>query len=567
MRWWLALVFAGIAALTALAVAQVFRASSESAIRERAGELAAGTAVAAAAQIGRETSAQGITRAAGEFAARRRVAVFVLDDTGALITPEQSLRVAFDDVPNRDDLVEAGLDRRRLVEPIDAGRRYTVALPLRSPEGGVLVAVVERPDLEDALGIVQSEILSAALWATLIGALAGLVVATLITRRVRRIASAAEQIESGHFDVDLRSAFSDEIGRLAETIGSMGARLSASFDQLSSDRDRLGRLLEQLQEGVVAVSPALTIEFANSRARLLLGQDLVPGSPLPDPWQAPSLTATAHDLFEPGTRPSVERIHPDAGHTYLLAGIPPAAGGQSAVLVITDATERERRARAEREFVTNAAHELRTPITAISSAVEVLQHGAKDVPTERDRFLGIVERQAERLGGLVHALLTLARAQTRAETVQLEPIAVRSLLEDVVRDGQLEPTEIEIEADDVAVLGHRSLLRQALGNLLVNAVSHGGGKAVRLAAYPVDDGHVRLEVSDRGPGMTKAEAERVFDRFYRTTETRAEGFGLGLAIVDEAVGAMGGSVSVETSPETGTTIGIVLAAAPGSAVP
>lgn len=567
MRWWLALLFAGIAALTAVVVAQVFRESAADAIRDRAGELAAGTTVAAATQIGREATQDGIVSSAAEFAARRRVAVFVLDEAGELVTPERSQGVELAGLPNLDELVVAAREPRRLVVPLDEGRRYTVVLPLRTPQGGSVVTVVERPDLEDAIGIVRSEILSAALWATAIGAIIGLVVALLITRRIRRIAAAAAEIERGRFDVSLQPAFLDEVGALAQTIDSMGQRLAESFAQLRSDRDRLERLLEQLQEGVVAVDPALTVEFANSRARTLLGEHVVPGEPLPEPWEAPSLRSIASGLFRPGMAASSQHVQPDPASTYVLAGIPPVAGGRSALLVITDATEQERRARAEREFVTNAAHELRTPITAIASAVEVLQHGAKDVAPERDRFLAVVERQTARLGGLVHALLTLARAQTNAESVQLEPIEIRPLLDDVVRDLGAEEVAIDTTVPPgLMLLGHRSLLRQAVGNLVANAVSHGGGRDVRVAAYPAGDGFVRIEVSDRGPGMSRRQTERVFERFYRTSDVAGEGFGLGLAIVEEAVRAMSGSVTVETAPGAGTTIAILLASASRTAV-
>lgn len=566
MRWWLALLFAGIAALTAVVVAQVFRESAADAIRDRAGELAAGTTVAAATQIGREATQEGIVGAAAEFAAQRRVAVFVLDEAGELVTPERSQGVELAGLPNLDELVVAAREPRRLVVPLDEGRRYTVVLPLRTPQGGSVVTVVERPDLEDAIGIVRSEILSAALWATAIGAIIGLVVALLITRRIRRIAVAAAEIERGRFDVSLQPAFLDEVGALAQTIDSMGQRLAESFAQLRSDRDRLERLLEQLQEGVVAVDPSLTVEFANSRARTLLGEHVVPGEPLPEPWEATSLRSIASGLFRPGMAASSQHVQPDPASTYVLAGIPPVAGGRSALLVITDATEQERRARAEREFVTNAAHELRTPITAIASAVEVLQHGAKEAAPERDRFLAVVERQTSRLGGLVHALLTLARAQTNAETVQLEPLEIGPLLDDVVRDLGAEEVMIDVSVPPgLVVLGHRSLLRQAVGNLVANAVSHGCGRDVRVAAYPAGDGFARIEVSDRGPGMSHRQTERAFERFYRTSDVGGEGFGLGLAIVEEAVAAMSGSVAVDTAPGAGTTVTILLASAPRTA--
>ena len=123
-------------------------------------------------------------------------------------------------------------------------------------------------------------------------------------------------------------------------------------------------------------------------------------------------------LFEPGARAIQETFETDDGRAYSIAGIPPRGRSKNVILVITDVSVRERRERAEREFVTNAAHELRTPLATITGAIQVLQSGAKDDAVERDRFLDHIEREAARLGRLTHSLLVLARAQTREEAPQ-----------------------------------------------------------------------------------------------------------------------------------------------------
>ena len=253
MRWWLALAFAGIAALTALAVAQVFTARSESAIRERAQELVAGAAVAAAAQISQEATVADIQASTNQFGESRDLALFAFARDGSSVTPRQTRGVSVEELPNYETLLATALDGRRRVETIDDGRLVTVALPLRRERTAALIAVASRSDLEDALGIVRDEIVSAALWATAIGALVGLVVSLLITRRLRRIATAAAEIERGRFDQALTPRFPDELGALAGTIDRMRGRLRSSFERLEGERQRLQRLLEQLQEGVIAV--------------------------------------------------------------------------------------------------------------------------------------------------------------------------------------------------------------------------------------------------------------------------------------------------------------------------
>lgn len=558
MRWWLALAFACIALLTALVVAKVFVTRSDASIRARIAEFAAGSAVSAATTLSREETTAGIRNAMRSFSSTRRMSVYVFDENGELVTPARSLGVDFRSLPNREALVGTALSGRRLVETIDDGKRVTIALPLRRPDARALVVVVARPDLEATLGIVHREIVSAAVWATAAGALAGLGVAVLITRRIRRIASAAREIESGRFDIAIEPRFRDEIGGLAETIDQMRGRLAASFAVLESDRDRLERLLERLHEGVVAVDAALRVEFANTRASALLGDDVQPGAPLPD--ALPQLRGFAIGLFDDGAAPAVLRVTTPDESSLTLTGLPASRQGASAVLVIVDTTEADRREEAERAFVTNAAHELRTPLTAIATAVGALQAGGTDEPDTRDRFLEVIERQTTRLGSLVDALLTLSRVETMTESTMLEPIRLTEFLDDLVE--QLPETagvHVRLEVrDDPTVWGHRGLLTQALTNLLSNAVSHGRGEALSVTAWAGRGGAVRLRVSDSGPGLRRVEVEKLFERFYRGKKPEAPGYGLGLAIVKSAVTAMNGEIEVWSEPGKGTSVTLVL---------
>jgi two-component system phosphate regulon sensor histidine kinase PhoR len=255
------------------------------------------------------------------------------------------------------------------------------------------------------------------------------------------------------------------------------------------------------------------------------------------------------------------RVAPDPSRTYLVSGVP-GAESDVAVIVVTDITTRERSERAEREFVANAAHELRTPLTAISSAVDVLQSGAKDEPAERDRFVALIERQTERLGRLVHSLLVLARAQTGAEPVELAPVRLQPLLIDVARDLGANGAAIDVDcSSELVVAAEQDLLRQAVENLAANAVKYGGGAPISLRASRLDRHRVEVTIADLGPGLTDAQAERVFDRFYRGGDREADGFGLGLPIVRAVVDALEGEIFVESEAGIGTLFRITLGAA------
>jgi len=268
-------------------------------------------------------------------------------------------------------------------------------------------------------------------------------------------------------------------------------------------------------------------------------------------------------LLAPGATVSTERVSAAPERTYLLTGIPLQPGARSALLVIADITAADRRERAEREFVANAAHELRTPLAAIASAVDVLQAGAKDDPAARDQFLAVIERQSARLGRLVRALLTLARAQTRSEAVHLETLDVAELLAEVAAEvGERDGIEVETHcAPGLRARSHRDLLAQAVGNLAWNAVKHGGAGVVVLSASEEPRGRVRIEVRDDGSGIPESVRERAFDRFYRAGDRDADGFGLGLPIVREVVSALGGEVEIEPADGRGTKATIVVSAA------
>ena len=220
-----------------------------------------------------------------------------------------------------------------------------------------------------------------------------------------------------------------------------------------------------------------------------------------------------------------------------------------ALLVITDVSSASRRERAEREFVTNAAHQLRTPVTAIAGAVEVLQGGAKEIPEARDRFLRHLDDQCGRLVRLTRALLLLARAQALSEPPAVELVAICPLLEGIGRG--LRPADgVDVRVDcptEVASLTNRVLLEQALENLAENAAKFTRKGEIVLSASTTPAEEVCIVVSDTGPGAKLPPADGTFERFYRDPAVESEGFGLGLAIAAEALRVVHAELVVEAT--------------------
>jgi two-component system OmpR family sensor kinase len=209
---------------------------------------------------------------------------------------------------------------------------------------------------------------------------------------------------------------------------------------------------------------------------------------------------------------------------------------------------------AERQFITNAAHELQSPLTAIVSAIEVLQAGAKETP-DRDVFLGHIERAAARLARLARALLVLARAQSGTEAPKSELVSLRALLANVASWVQT-PDAVAVDVScppEAAVLTNRELVEQAVFNVAENAAKYTTEGRIELAAH-VAEGKAEIRISDTGPGIRREDQARVFDRFYRGDATSDEGSGLGLAIARAAANAVGGDVELESAVGKGTVV-------------
>jgi signal transduction histidine kinase/HAMP domain-containing protein len=554
MRWWLAATFGVIAVLTALLVAAVSSRQTDRALRANSEDLAVGKTVTAGFVIEQAIAHHTLGDALPLIAARRALALFVFGPDGRLVSSATSSGVEWRNVRGGGAVLAEALAGQRAVQSTSGST--LVGLPLRKTDSArAVVAYAPQPaPYGRSITIFRREVAKAALWATLAALFAGSLAATLIARRLRRIGAAAAAIEHGDFDVPLRTRFGDEVGTLALSIDRMRRRLRDAFEALRVDRDRLERLLEQLHEGVVAFDADLNVRFANPVARRLI-PDLAEGEPLPASWSSLSLAEFAAGLFRADAQLAEARVAVEPDQTVAIVGVP-AAGSELALLVLTDITEAERRERAEREFVANASHELRTPVTAIAGAIEALQAGAKHTPADRDHFLDLIGRQAARLTRLTRSMLLLARAQTGQQEIELERVELRSLLDDVVAAADpAEMVALDCPAGVVA-LTHRDMTEQIVLNLVGNALAHSHG-AVSVAARDERESVV-IEVTDSGNGIPPSVRRRMFDRFYSGSTGRRDGFGLGLAIARDAVDALGGTIAIESTSE-GTTARVTLA--------
>lgn len=214
----------------------------------------------------------------------------------------------------------------------------------------------------------------------------------------------------------------------------------------------------------------------------------------------------------------------------------------------------DERAQAVERFASDASHELKTPLTAIRGAAELLRDGGETMPlAQRQRFVGNILDAALRMDQLVTRMLQLARvehAEAAVETVVLADFAAELSR----RYG--ERLLVQRSSDAVTLAIAPAQLSSALTNLLDNALRHGAPHPVTLDIRRTSTGRVRFAVTDRGPGISEANQARLFSRFF-TTERERGGTGLGLAIVKAIAERRGGEITFETGPQ-GTTFALVL---------
>lgn len=324
-----------------------------------------------------------------------------------------------------------------------------------------------------------------------------------------------------------------------------------------------------------------TVIGSNTMADVILSN--ARGLPFSAVCRAPELLAAIATARSNGAQQPCHIARLSAYHGAAVAIVTPLSlrplPGQAAMLVaIRDLTEQEKLSRMRSDFVANASHELRTPLTSLKGFIETLQGPAKDDATARDRFLGIMHDQANRMSRLIDDLLSLSRVEMQEHVRPTGRVDVAALLDDVMREARpaadsaaisvLDPKMSgDLELSSLGVIGDRDELRLMLQNLVQNAVKYGRrGGQVELLIAPADRQRLAISVRDDGIGIAPEHLPRLTERFYRASapESRARGgTGLGLAIVKHIVNRHRGELLIESDPGVGSTFTVKLPLAPG----
>jgi two-component system phosphate regulon sensor histidine kinase PhoR len=440
-----------------------------------------------------------------------------------------------------------------------------VALPVE--KDGEVVGVVRTSipvsEIDTTLGSIYSKIALAGIFLILLAAVVSLYIARCISRPIEEMKRGAQRFAEGNFSHKLLIPDSEELGGLADALNNMAQQLGDKIRIVTEQRNEFETILSAMREGVLAVDSEERILTFNQAAGSFFGIDLssAKGHAIQEVIRNAEVQRFLSGvLTEKGPAEGEIVLHGPENRFLQLSGtLLHDIGGKKigALVVLNDITRLRQLENMRREFVANVSHELKTPITSIKGFAETLHAGAVNDKENVQKFLEIVLKQSDLLNAIVDDLLSLSRIEQDAERgeIQLTEENLRFILEAATADYELKAREREIKVilnckQKIVVMANSRLLKQAISNLLDNAIKYSEpGTAVEVEAVSNSE-EVVIRVNDHGSGIAPEHLPRLFERFYRVDKGRSRelgGTGLGLAIVKHIVQAHGGNVTVEST--------------------
>ncbi len=325
-------------------------------------------------------------------------------------------------------------------------------------------------------------------------------------------------------------------------------------------------LFNSMLEGLLLLDRNRRIYLANRAFKNLFGiKTELRGKTIVEALRVHELAELVERVEGEGQVFDYELQLPDLSERWLqvnAAAISNSAGErEGTILVFHDLTRLKQLERTREEFVANVSHELRTPLSLIKGYVETLLDGARNNPEVAERFLKIIERNAQRLDLLIQDLLTISALEAGRVKLNLQTVELRPLVEKVLGDLKAPADNKSItlvnQLAELTATADVSRIEQVFANLVDNAIKYGRTQGtVTVGGGKTGDGKIEIFVQDDGPGIPPESLDRIFERFFRVDKARSReqgGTGLGLSIVKHIVQNHGGKVWVKSEPGKGAT--------------
>jgi signal transduction histidine kinase len=394
-----------------------------------------------------------------------------------------------------------------------------------------------------------------------------------LTRPVTQIIQAIKPYQLGKAEHIPKIVFgkairpNDEFGQLAETLNSLTQRIESQIASLTQEKNEKSAILESLVEGVVAVDKNLTVSYMNKTAEVFLD---VTEKKLVGRSFVMAHQRDCEELIQEAQKkqqPVLRVLKPERKQKRFIdaVAIPREIDG-GAILVLQDKTSLHKVIELGRDFIANASHELKTPITIIRGFAETL-HDHPELSREINREITEkIVSNCQRMDTLVKNLLTLAAVDEGLPRSRLQECNLEELVDEAMQTILAVHPDARIEVEKKGeepfhTMADSDLMLQAIINLLDNAIKYSKPPAqvkVSLEKFPTD---YRMHISDKGIGIPHDDLDRIFERFYAVDKSHSRslgGSGLGLSIVERIIEKHKGAIHVESELGKGTTFHITL---------
>lgn len=457
----------------------------------------------------------------------------------------------------------------------DSGRRqYHVAVSLFNGRGD-FIGIFRLTHRLDELDQLENQLTQSVFIFSFVSIVLASFIALHLTNRVSRplkqIERVINHISEGDYSEYYKGMDYPEIMALGQTVNKLADSLEEKNRTILQSNERLSALLDRLIVGVVLLDSEQRIEMMNPAVYQILGIDEnLLGRSFLEMSKSYGLVQIIQQTFQKKKNRNEEIYiyYPNERILDVNTMVVPDAKGNQVIVLLYDITEIRRLEKVRTDFVANASHELRTPVTALKGFSEVLLDGALDDPDRLRQFLEIIYKESKRLEILVNDILELSRVEQKQVPMKREWISLNETVETCFKIIKpqaaakgLKLRLLSNNADPIRFIGDQSRLEQILNNLIYNAVNYTdkGGKISVLLEETEDE--IVFHVADTGIGIPEESIERLFERFYRVDKGRSRnsgGTGLGLSIVRYLVQNMGGTISVKSTLGLGSTFTVHL---------
>ncbi len=527
------------------------------------------------ANTGQQTQSQ-IQQTLKQIGQRTDTRVTLLTKDGVVIADSEFNASEMDNHRYRPEIIAANTadigQSRRYSKTLQKPMLYVAVSAMASSGNlGYIRTALPTQRIDEEINYLRRVIIIAASLTALIALFIGYWLAMSFARPLRQMTLIAKNYAHGRYQLRIPSQRRDEIGDLARSLNQMADISSQRFDIIKTERDQLSTILKSMNEGVITVTSEGLITHVNAAACRMLrtSGDRCLGQALKDIDGSDNLDQAFRQCQQQQT--SVERIIQLDGYTFsrhyrLHVTLLKQSHRADAILVLQDITAVQRIDKMRADFVANASHELKTPITAIRGFAETLIEDDTIDHAIQQRFMRKIHGQSIRLSALVSDLLALSRLESNDEAyntqVDLQRV-VQRVCANLQAVAQTQQVTLELQTKDgpVTLLGDDNALGQMATNLIDNAIKYTAAKGTVTVALTVTEGLAVLAVKDNGLGIDESDQERIFERFYRVDKARSQslgGTGLGLAIVKHIVQSHKGRLQLKSKLNQGSTFTITI---------